>query len=276
MGPLLPARTCSEGLRTSVRHTRMEDWYFSEHLLRDDDIWLASSPRSGSLFVRFILISARHYLQYGDFPGDLSGMKTIPDLHGMRLDLAEGSPRIIKTHFPYDPRYRRIIHLVRDPRDLIISYFHYSKGLPHLFMKPVPDHYKLPQFVDLFLDGKVWPGDLRAHTASYCNCPGDVAYTRIRYESLLGDANVEYRRLLNGAGIAMPDDALDKLIRHTSFANMKRLHKPDSARAGMVEGNPEYILRKGMAGQHKQVLRHRTRERLTLAFGDYMRTYNWI
>ena len=177
----------SDTLLRAVRHMRNEAWYFQDKLLRDDDIWLASYPRSGSHFVRFILVSARHFLRYGTFPEDLSGMKGILDLHGMHLEHAEGPTRIIKTHLHYDPRYRRVIHLIRDPRDLVISYFHYSKGLPHLFMGRAPARYKLPQFVELFLAGKVWPGDIRSHSASYMHCPTDVICTCIRYESLLSN-----------------------------------------------------------------------------------------
>lgn len=248
-----------------------EEWYFRNDLFRDDDIWLASYPRSGSHFARFILVSARHFLRWGKFPSDLSGMKGIPDVHGGRLEFAEGPPRILKTHFPHDPRYRRVIHLIRDPRDVIISYFHYSKGLPHLFSEPAPDHYKLPQFVDLFLRGKVWPGEIREHSASYSKCPDGVAHTRIRYESLLAEPQREYRRLLEAADVNLPGNMLDALIEHTSFANMRRLHNPQTARAGLVESNPVHILRSGTAGQHAQVLRDRTRERIESELGNYLK-----
>jgi hypothetical protein len=266
----------SEGLLRAVRQMGHEEWYFRPDLFRDDDIWLASYPRSGSHFARFILVSARHFLRYGKFPSDLSGMKAIPDVHGGRLEFAEGPPRILKTHFPFDPRYRRVIHLIRDPRDVIVSYFHYSKGLPHLFSAPVPNGYKLPQFVDLFLRGKVWPGDIREHSASYSKFPDSVTYTCIHYEKLLAEPRLEYLRLLEAAGIDLPAHALDPLIEHTSFASMRRLHRPESARAGLVEGNPEYILRRGVAGQHEQTLRERTRERIELEFGDYLRLYGYF
>lgn len=259
-----------DDLLRAVRQIGHEEWYFRRDLFREDDIWLASYPRSGSHFVRFILVSARHFLRLGTFPGDLSGMKTIPDVHGRRLEFAEGPPRILKTHFPFDPRYRRIIHLIRDPRDVIVSYFHYSKGLPHLFSTSVPERLKLPQFVELFLEGKVWPGSIQEHFASYSARPKSTAYTLIRYEALLADPQCEYRRLLEAAGVNLPDDRLDALIAHTSFASMRRLHTPQTARAGMVEGNPVHILRSGVSGQHEQVLRDRVRQRVESLLGDYL------
>lgn len=262
-------------LRKAVQHMHNEAWYFQPNLFHKNDIWLASYPRSGSHFVRFILVSARHFIQHGYFPQDLSGMKTIPDVHGGRLEFALERPRIIKTHFPFEPRYHRIIHLIRDPRDLVISYYHYSQGLPHLFTEPVPPGYNFPQFLDLFLRGKVWPGDIRKHTDSYRQRSGDVVYACIRYESLLNDPITEYQRLLNAACIALPADTLGALIKHTSFENMRRLHRPDTARAGMVESNPAYILRKGQAGQHTQVLRARARKRVMEELGEYLKDYGY-
>lgn len=252
-----------------------ERWYFRDDLFRDDDIWLASYPRSGSHFARFILISARHFLQHGRFPDDLSGMKAIPDVHGRRLEFAEGPPRILKTHFSFDPRCRRVIHLIRDPRDVIVSYFHYSKGLPHLFFDSAPGHYKLPQFADMFLRGKVWPGDIKTHSGSYTARAADIEYTCIRYERLLGEPRREYRRLLQAAGLEIPADALDALIAHASFSSMRRLHTPETARAGMVETNPVHILRRGVAGQHTQVLRNKTRERIEFELDGYLKEYGY-
>ena len=270
-----PETQIEASLLNAVRRMHCEDWYFRDDLFRDDDIWLASYPRSGSHFVRFILVSARHFLKHGQFPGDLSEMKTIPDVHGRRLEFAAESPRILKTHFPRDPRYRRVIHLIRDPRDIIVSYFHYSKGLPHLFSEPAPDRLKLPQFVDLFLRGKVWPGEIREHTASYSRSSRDFEYTCIRYESLLAEPQREFPRLLNAAGIRFPDDSLEALIAHTSFSNMRRLHQPDTARAGMVETNPVHILRSGTTGQHVQVLRDRARQRVESDMAPYMKEYGY-
>jgi hypothetical protein len=265
----------SPQLLAAARQMGCTSWYFQEGLLREDDIWLASYPRSGSHFVRFILVSARYYLRRGQYPGDLSGMKSVPDIHNGCLDFAEGPPRILKTHFPFDPRYRHLIHLIRDPRDVIVSYFHYSKGLPQLFLEPVRGSLELPQFVELFLHGKVWPGDIRAHTASYAAHARDTRYTCIRYEQLLAEPHQEYRRLLQAAGIDFPAEALDALIAHTRFENMRRLHHPVTARAGMIETNAVYILRSGTAGGYAKVLCEQMRARIESDLASYLEEYGY-
>lgn len=47
-----------------------------------------------------------------------------------------------------------------------------------------------------------------------------------------------------------PADKMDALIEHTGLSSMRRLHRPETARAGLVEGNASYILRSSIAGQH--------------------------
>jgi hypothetical protein len=83
-----------ENLRKAVQQMRCEAWYFRQDLIRNDDIWLASYPRSGNHFARFILVCARHFMRHGSFPDNLSGMKEIPDLHSRHLEFSIGRPRI--------------------------------------------------------------------------------------------------------------------------------------------------------------------------------------
>ena len=35
-------------------------------------------------------------------------------------------PRILKSHEHFDYRYKRMIYIVRDPRDVLISFYNYQ------------------------------------------------------------------------------------------------------------------------------------------------------
>src|ERR1700730_13661355 len=89
-----------------------------------DDTFIVSYPKSGNTWTRF-LIGNLMYPDAVDFsninrlvadPEDLSKR----DLKGLRR------PRILKTHQPFDPRYKKVICIVRDPRDVVLSEYHFD------------------------------------------------------------------------------------------------------------------------------------------------------
>ena len=58
----------SENLKRAVRHYSGQDGYFDQDYYLPDDIFLASYPRSGSHFVRFIIASAFNLVREGVLP----------------------------------------------------------------------------------------------------------------------------------------------------------------------------------------------------------------
>jgi hypothetical protein len=72
-------------------------------------------------------------------------------------------PRIIKSHQWFDLRYRRVIYLVRDPRDVVISQYHF-----HRKRNLIADQFPLSEFVGRFLAGQTcFYGSWGEHAASW-------------------------------------------------------------------------------------------------------------
>ena len=245
----------SKNLETAVCHLSQQDYYFKENLLHPDDILLASFPRSGSHFVRFIILSARHLVTHGSLPLDYSLMTDIPDIHSCDVHRARGVPRIIKTHFPYDTRYKHVIHLVRDPRDVAVSYYHYVRKTPALLFQSQATNLKLPQFVRFFVNGEVWPLRWDTHTLSYIESASEADYIRIYYEALLNNPAREISRLLDFIDVDLGKADLAQLVNHVSFDRMKSLHDPESAMHGRVFTDSNIIFRKGKVGRYRQILK---------------------
>ena len=242
-------------LDLAVHHLAQQHYYFNANLLCPDDIMLASFPRSGSHFVRFIILSARHLASYGNLPLDFSSMTDIPDIHNCDVHRAKGTPRIIKTHFPYDPRYKRIIHLVRDPRDVAVSYYHYVRKTPTLLFKPLAKTLKLPQFIGLFINGEIWPLRWDIHTLSFIDAASETDYIRIQYEALLNDPTQEITRLLAFINVDLARKDIEQLANHVGFDRMKSLHNPESAAHGRVFTDSNLMFRKGKVGRYHQILK---------------------
>jgi len=96
-------------------------------LLRDSDVMLASFPKSGNTWMRFLLsnIIARH-TNTVDSIDFYSIQNIIPDIHRVVLSARhryEPFPRIVKTHHPRRPEYRQVIYLARNPEKVMLSYY---------------------------------------------------------------------------------------------------------------------------------------------------------
>src|SRR5438552_2701326 len=91
------------------------------------DVFTASYPRSGSTWLRFILVE----LLAGQSSGFNSVNTASPDVgqHASGQPLLPGGGRLIKTHELYRRSYKRAIYLARDPRDVMLSEYNYEKAL---------------------------------------------------------------------------------------------------------------------------------------------------
>src|SRR5467141_466425 len=93
-------------------------------LILPDDVFLVSYPKSGNTWTRFLVAN----LVYPEKNPDFSNInELIPDPEAMhKRDLERAArPRLIKSHQYFDPRYPKVIYIVRDPRDVVLSEYYF-------------------------------------------------------------------------------------------------------------------------------------------------------
>ena len=89
-----------------------------------DDVFIVSYLKSGNTWTRFLIGNLAHPEGV-----DFSNInRIVPD----PVDLSKRylkkmpRPRILKSHQPFDPRYKKVICIVRDPRDVVLSEYHFD------------------------------------------------------------------------------------------------------------------------------------------------------
>ena len=186
-----------------------------------DDIFILSFPKSGNTWTRFLIAN----LIYPETPADFSNINRLtPDPEAMsKRELAKmPRPRIIKSHQYFDPRYPRVIYIVRDPRDVMLSMYHFQRKC-----RVIEDQFPLEKYATQFIAGKTSPyGSWGDNVASWLvtrqNRPG---FLLLRYEDMLEDAARELNKVV--AFLQIPPDAerIANAVRRSVADEMRKLER---------------------------------------------------
>src|SRR5437667_2434462 len=109
----------SREARSEIRRRRLHP-----ETVRSDDTFVVSYPKSGSTWQRFLIANL---LRPNEPISFLNVNGIVPDVYQTsEEELANHpSPRILKSHDAFTPRFPRSIYITRDPRSVAVSIFHF-------------------------------------------------------------------------------------------------------------------------------------------------------
>uniref|UniRef100_A0A8C2TA88 Sulfotransferase n=2 Tax=Coturnix japonica TaxID=93934 RepID=A0A8C2TA88_COTJA len=126
--------------------------------IKDSDIFIATYPKSGTVWTQNILSLILHE-GHRNGTENMETLDRIPWVEYNVKNIDFGSlplPRVFATHLPYyltprDLRNRkgRVIYVSRNPKDVLVSYYHFSKFI--VILEKIPDFNIL---MERFLAGK--------------------------------------------------------------------------------------------------------------------------
>lgn len=193
-----------------------------------DDLFIVSYPKSGNTWTRFLLGN----LIYQDEPITFRNVESrIPSIYLFSDRQLLRLPRIFKSHDCFDPRYKKIIYIVRDPRDVTVSAYHYS-----IKVKLLPDSCSMEEFVSLFMSGTFGSGLLADprwgswydNVASWLAMQHNRRFLLLRYEDMLEDAARELRKAADFLGIAANPERIARAVELSSADKMREMEKSQS------------------------------------------------
>jgi hypothetical protein len=226
-GKLLMMETFRAVRAKTARSKVRVPWVWSWHLgLKPHDAFLASFPRSGSTWLRFMLFEALS----GEDAGFRKIEERLPEIHKHRgsHSILAGGGRLIKTHENYRSDYKRAVLLVRDVRDVFLSVYNSYLALRLASFVSKGD---IDSFLLSFLDGKViHTGSWQQHTRSWLDSPiaknGNLMV--IRYEDLRKNPEEGLGQLLQFVGITPNAQAIRRAIENNTLQQMRT--KEDKAK----------------------------------------------
>jgi hypothetical protein len=209
------------GIKTVASYVTGTDIAGRNFAVYPDDTMLVSYPRSGNTWTRFLVANLVFAGQTVDFT---SIERLIPDTtlqsHQQLKRIAR--PRIIKSHEYFDHRYPRTIYIVRDPRDVVLSYYDYNRR-----NKFIGDNVPLETFVDWFVSGKLgsssW-GTWGENVGSWLYTRGGSStFLLLHYADLRANPVEQMRRVAKFLGISPDPERLRSAIELSSAARMREM-----------------------------------------------------
>jgi len=186
-----------------------------------DDTFLVSFPKSGNTWARFLianLVRPHEKIDFSNVNRVIPGIEVTCNRDLLRT----ARPRIIKSHQYFDPRYPRVIYMVRDPRDVVVSQYHFQRK-----RKLLDDHYPLPEFVRRFIAGQTcFYGSWGEHVASWLSTRhGHPGFLLLRYEDMVADTASALSKIASFLGREPDPKVIAQSVERSSVDRMRELEK---------------------------------------------------
>jgi hypothetical protein len=204
------------------------------------DVFIVGYPKSGNTWMQHLICGAVYGMDLERTPDSLV-QDLVPDVHSRQFYRRHREAMFFKTHFLPQPEYRRVILLLRDGRDVMVSYFHHLKASLGETL----------DFLEMVEHGtELFPCHWHEHVDAWRRNPYGADLITVRYEDLKLDPIAQLRRICAFAGVPAEGADLERAVQTSSFQAMQSKEARwgwDSARKWPRDRK---FVRRGVVGSH--------------------------
>ncbi len=200
------------------------DKHFSSlHEILPEDIFIAGYPKSGNSWFQNLIAG----LVFGILPDrghPRLVLEVIPDVHQKNVLFRRyQTPSFFKTHHKPMPQYQNVVYLLRDGRDVMVSYWHFLQAIQNVKI----------DFATMVQTGEhLYPCKWQEHVETWMANPYNARMLVIKYEDLLCDPIPQLKRFCAFSGIEADTGFLEMISHSATFEKLqekeRRLWVPDS------------------------------------------------
>lgn len=175
------------------------------------DVFLVAYPKSGVTWLQSLVAGAVYGLDPGQAPDALI-QDLVPDVHYKAYFKRYRTPMLFKTHHLPQASYRQVVYLLRDGRDVMVSYWHHLQAMGRTEV----------DFARMVAGEGLYPCRWHEHVEAWMANPFGARILTIRYEDLKADAARELARFCAFVDEPREPAELERVARQCAFEAMQR------------------------------------------------------
>jgi hypothetical protein len=228
-----------------------------------NDVFIASYPKSGVTWLQFMSGFMMYGLDPSIAPGSLVNL-LFPDVHQNKYYIRTQLPTLFKSHSLPTPTMKKVVHLVRDGRDVMASYYAFlERAGKKILLKDM-----------IVKDIGLFPTNWAKHCEAWENNPYRANILSISYEEMLTSPEVTLSKYCSFVGIEIQPETIQKAISLASFSNLQK----NEIRNREI-GSPiptKLFFRKGEIGSYKHEIPADLLDIFTKKSEYYLKKYRYI
>jgi hypothetical protein len=230
------------------------------------DVFIVAFPKSGMTWFQNLVVGTIYGLDAEQVPDTLV-QDLVPDVAYKQSYKRYRTPMFFKSHHLPRPEYRRVVYLLRDGRDALVSFWHHLGALKQQ-LGPV-------DFLRMVQEGTHLPCKWQCHVAEWQANPFGAETLIIRYEDLQVAPVRELVRFCAFVGEAREPALLARVAEKCSFAAMRQREQ----RFGWDNANwpkDQPFVRRGVVGSYKDEMPADVLEAFLAEAGEILRQVGYL
>lgn len=230
----------------------------------NSDLFIVEFPKSGITWFSTILANLYRIKDPSNkLPTLFNLEQIIGDVHQTKnIQIPNTFPnhRTIKSHAEFNPYYRNVVYLIRNPYSVMESYYNYLSGQG-----------KIDVSISEFVQGSKYGVNAWVrHVESWLHPVKEPNFHLLKYESLIDNPAEEIGSLVNNLGMGFSSEEIAQAVSLSSFENMKKDNELYNRTAPFRKYN---FVRRGagrsvIEGEVKQYIFERTKHLLKELYPD--------
>ncbi|XP_061571109.1 amine sulfotransferase-like [Cololabis saira] len=226
--------------------------------LRDSDLFIVTYPKSGTIWMQQIMLLLEARGDVSAVGSSRSNAELVPWIEvkdNSQAFMRAPSPRMCVTHLlhhflPLDLSQRKgkVIYVARNPKDVLVSYYHFHK-VANMLETPK----SFDDFFEKFLRGEVFGCSWFEHIKNWYSHKDEMNMLVVMYEEMIQDLRSAIKRISMFLGKELTEEQLASMVKHSTFSTMRKNPQANYEQVSgeLLSHHLGRFMRKGTVGDWK-------------------------